>query len=111
MNEIFDDVFKFEFAKSGVPSGSELMARTGLRDNTTKGPGRTGRPPNPPQIAIERQKLNVDPAKPHQTALSLDENDSNQWLAGSVVRVDFHDGTEQSVVLLNDVEIVPWIDE
>ncbi|ADB15142.1 hypothetical protein Psta_0454 [Pirellula staleyi DSM 6068] len=110
-NDVFDSLFHFELAKSAVPAGSELMARTGMRDNETKGKGRTGRPPKASQPAIDRIRLNVDPENPSITALALDPDDSNRWLAGSVVRVVFSDGEERTVVLLDDTSIVPWIDE
>lgn len=110
-NEIFDSVFRLELAKSAVPSGGELMARDGIRSNETDGPGKTGRPRKPDQPAIERLRLNVDPANPNVTALALDPDDSTRWLAGSVVRVVFPDGSERTVVLLDDVTIAPWLDE
>jgi hypothetical protein len=109
-NAIFDNVFQLDLAKSAVPSGAELMNRV-AGSVETAGTGKTGRPPNPEQPAIERLKLNVDPDNPHITALALDPDDSNFWLAGSVVRVVFADGTEQSIVLLNDTHIAPWISE
>ena len=109
-NAIFDSVFKLELSKSAVPNSAELMNRV-AGSNETQGPGKTGRPPATQQPAIERLKLNVDPNNPHVTALALDPDDSSLWLAGSVVRVVFADGSEQSVVLLDDAHIAPWISE
>ena len=111
-NQIFDSVFRLDLAKSAVPSGSELMARTGLRENGTDGPGRTGRPASPPdEPTIRRLRLNVDPDNPTVTALALDPDDEMHWLSGSVVRVVFADGSERSIVLMDDVRIADWLNE
>src|SRR5262245_25302138 len=99
-NDVFDSVFQFDLSKSAM-DGAEMMNRVAGKTEHA-GPGKTGRPPKHDQPAIKRLRLNVDPNNPNVTALALDENDSSLWLAGSVVRVVFADGSERTVVLLND---------
>ena len=110
-NEVLDTCFPFVVSKSAVPDGAELMNRVAGKRSEPSGPGRTGRPPKPESPAIQRLQDNVDPRNPYVTALAIDPDDSLRWLSGSVVRVVFADGSEQAVVLLDDVSVAPWIDE
>ena len=114
-NAIFDSVFKLDLAKSSAPDGAEMMNRVAGAIESS-GPGRTGRPKNAPpkkeQLENEllqlRLKLNVDPRNPLVTALVLNEDDSNEWLIGSVLQVVMPDGSTQSVVLRDDVRVFPF---
>ena len=114
-NDVFDSVFKLDLAKSSVPDGAELLNRVAGAIETS-GPGRTGRPKNAPpkseQLETElldlRLKLNIDPDNPLVTSLVLDDDDSHLWLIGSVLQVVLPDGNLQSVVLRDDVRILPF---
>lgn len=101
-----------ELEKSGVPTGAELMNRTGLRTPVREQPKPMGRPKSAKPPVVSKPKSDNEilwhPDGDRLTNIALVDEDT--IAKGSVIQFIWPDGRKQTIVIAQDFKAIAFTD-